>query len=285
MAFETVGYEVANKVATVTLNRPEKMNAWNGAMARDLSAAMAEARDDDAVRAIILTGAGRAFCAGLDLARGGEVFSGGSGESSRAAQAEASGEERHSRSGRGSNIPELLPFDVPKPIIAAINGPAVGVGITYPMLCDVRIAAERATIGFVFVRRGVMPELASHATVQRVIGFSNAADLLMSGRIITGVEAAQMGLVSKAVPKEELLDAARAAAAEYAKAAPVSVALTKRLLWEGTQRSAAEMMQRENEIFPWLSAQADAREGVVSFLEKREPEWQLSAARDLPEGV
>ena len=285
MALETVGYEVADRVATVTLNRPEKMNAWNGAMARDLSAAMAEARDDDAVRAIILTGAGRAFCAGLDLAGGADTFSGGGGEAGGAPQAEAGGEERPSGGRGGGNIPTLLPYDVPKPIIAAINGPAVGVGITYPMLCDVRIAAERATIGFVFVRRGVMPELASHAIVQRVVGFSNAADLLMSGRIITGVEAAQMGLVSKAVPKEELLDAARAQAAEYVKAAPVSVAMTKRLLWEGMQRSAADMMQRENELFPWLSAQADAREGVISFLEKREPEWQLSAARDLPEGV
>ena len=285
MALETVGYEVADRVATVTLNRPEKMNAWNGAMARDLSAAMAEARDDDAVRAIILTGAGRAFCAGLDLAGGADTFSRGSGEAGGAPQAETRGEERPSGGRGGANIPTLLPYDVPKPIIAAINGPAVGVGITYPMLCDVRIAAERATIGFVFVRRGVMPELASHAIVQRVVGFSNAADLLMSGRIITGVEAAQMGLVSKAVPKEELLDAARAQAAEYVKAAPVSVAMTKRLLWEGMQRSAADMMQRENELFPWLSAQADAREGVISFLEKREPEWQLSAARDLPEGV
>lgn len=285
MALETVGYEVADRVATVTLNRPEKMNAWNGAMARDLSAAMAEARDDDAVRAIILTGAGRAFCAGLDLAGGAETFSRGSGDAGGAPQAEDRGEDRPSGGRGGANIPTLLPYDVPKPIIAAINGPAVGVGITYPMLCDVRIAAERATIGFVFVRRGVMPELASHAIVQRVVGFSNAADLLMSGRIITGVEAAQMGLVSQAVPKEELLDAARAKAAEYVKAAPVSVALTKRLLWEGMQRSAADMMQRENEIFPWLSAQADAREGVISFLEKREPEWQLSAARDLPEGV
>ena len=281
MALETVGYEVADRVATVTLNRPEKMNAWNGAMARDLSAAMAEARDDDAVRAIILTGAGRAFCAGLDLSGGADTFSGGGGEGGGTPQAE----ERPSGGTGGANIPTLLPYDVPKPIIAAINGPAVGVGITYPMLCDVRIAAERATIGFVFVRRGVMPELASHAIVQRVVGFSNAADLLMSGRIITGVEAAQMGLVSKAVPKEELLDAARAQAAEYVKAAPVSVAMTKRLLWEGMQRSAADMMQRENELFPWLSAQADAREGVISFLEKREPEWQLSAARDLPEGV
>ena len=211
MGFETVLYSVADHVATVTLNRPEKMNTWNTALAADLSAALTEARDDDEGRAIILTGAGRAFCAGLDLQTGGQATDG----------------ERESR----SNIPELLPHEVPKPVLAAINGPAVGVGITYPMLCDVRIAAEQAKIGFVFVRRGLMPELASHTIVQRVVGLSNAADLLLSGRIITGVEAAGMGLVSKAVPKDELMDTARAMAAEYVKAAPVSVALTKRLLW------------------------------------------------------
>lgn len=265
MGFETVLYSVADNIATITLNRPEKMNAWNTALAADLSAALTEARDDDGVRAIIITGAGRAFCAGLDLQTGGQATDG----------------ERQSR----GNIPELLPHEVPKPVLAAINGPAVGVGITYPMLCDVRIAAEQAKIGFVFVRRGLMPELASHTIVQRVVGLSNAADLLLSGRIITGVEAAGMGLVSKAVPKDALMDTARAMAAEYVKAAPVSVALTKRLLWEGAGSAVPDMMKREGDIFPWLREQADAREGVASFLEKRDPEWQLSVAKDLPAGV
>ena len=265
MGFETVLYSVADNIATITLNRPEKMNAWNTALAADLSAALTEARDDDAVRVIIITGAGRAFCAGLDLQTGGQATDG----------------ERQSR----GNIPELLPYEVPKPVLAAINGPAVGVGITYPMQCDVRIAAEQAKIGFVFVRRGLMPELASHTIVQRVVGLSNAADLLLSGRIITGVEAAQLGLVSKAVPKDELMDTARAMAAEYVKAAPVSVALTKRLLWEGAASAVPDMMKREGDIFPWLREQADAEEGVASFLEKRDPEWKLSVAKDLPAGV
>ncbi len=269
MGFETVLYGVADRVATITLNRPEKMNTWNTALAADLSAALTEARDDDGVRAIILTGAGRAFCAGLDLQTGGQATGG------------PSDGERQSR----GNIPELLPHEVPKPVLAAINGPAVGVGITYPMLCDVRIAAEQAKIGFVFVRRGLMPELASHTIVQRVVGLSNAADLLLSGRIITGVEAAGMGLVSKAVPKDELMDTARAMAAEYVKAAPVSVALTKRFLWEGAGSAVPDMMKREGDIFPWLREQPDAREGVASFLEKREPEWKLSVAKDLPAGV
>ncbi len=268
MGFETVLYEVADKIATITLNRPERMNTWNAALAADLAGALLEARDDDGVRAIIITGAGRAFCAGLELERGSETV-GTAPDAGREAR---------------GNIPELLPHDVPKPVLAAINGPAVGVGITYPMLCDVRIAAEQAKIGFVFVRRGLMPELASHTIVQRVVGLSNAADLLMSGRIITGVEAAQMGLVSRAVPRDVLLDTAREMAAEYAKAAPVSVALTKRLLWEGAASAVPDMMQREGDIFPWLREQPDAREGVVSFLEKRDPEWRMSVAKDLPAG-
>ena len=268
MEFDTVLYEVADNIATITLNRPEKMNTWNAALAADLAGALMAARDDDGVRAIILTGAGRAFCAGLDLERGADTL-------------DASREREDGR--RRGNIPELLPYEVPKPVLAAINGPAVGVGITYPMLCDVRIAAEQAKIGFVFVRRGLMPELASHTIVQRVVGLSNAADLLMSGRIITGVEAARIGLVSKAVPKEELLHTAAAMAGEYARAAPVSVALTKRLLWEGAGSAVPDMMRREGDIFPWLSKQPDAREGVVSFLEKRPPAWRMSVARDLPE--
>ena len=263
---DAVLYEVADSIATVTLNRPERMNAWSADIDRGMSTALAAARDDDAVRAIIVTGAGRAFCAGADLGGGGDTFA-GRGEPDA-----------------GEDVQQLLPYHVPKPVIAAINGPAVGIGMTYPMLCDVRIAADTAKLGFVFTRRGMMPELAAHTIVQRVAGFSNAAHLLMSGRIFTGAEAAELGIVTRAVPKDELLRTARAMAAEYRLAAPVSVAITKRLLWEGMHTGIADMMQREDAVFSWLGNQADAREGILSFLEKRDPEWQLSAARDLPEG-
>ena len=266
MSDEAVIYEVAEGVATLTLNRPERMNAWNGDIDRGMSAALAAARDDDAVRAIIVTGAGRAFCAGADLGGGADTFA-GRGEPDS-----------------GSNAPQLLPYQVPKPVIAAINGPAVGIGMTYPMLCDVRLAADTAKLGFVFTRRGMMPELAAHTIVQRVAGFSNAAHLLMSGRIVTGTEAAELGIVTRAVPKDELMEAARAMAAEYLLAAPVSVAITKRLLWEGMHTGIADMMEREEQVFSWVGDQADAREGILSFLEKRDPAWKLSAARDLPEG-
>ena len=263
---DAVLYEVADSIATVTLNRPERMNAWSADIDRGMSTALAAARDDDAVRAIIVTGAGRAFCAGADLGGGGDTFA-GRGEPDA-----------------GEDVQQLLPYHVPKPVIAAINGPAVGIGMTYPMLCDVRIAADTAKLGFVFTRRGMMPELAAHTIVQRVAGFSNAAHLLMSGRIFTGAEAAELGIVTRAVPKDELQRTARAMAAEYRLAAPVSVAITKRLLWEGMHTGIADMREREDAVFSWLGNQADAREGILSFLEKRDPEWQLSAARDLPEG-
>ena len=196
MSDEAVIYTVAEGVATLTLNRPERMNAWNADIDQGMSAALAAARDDDAVRSIIVTGAGRAFCAGADLGGGGDTFA-GRGEPDS-----------------GRNAPQLLPYQVTKPVIAAINGPAVGIGMTYPMLCDVRLAADTAKLGFVFTRRGMMPELAAHTIVQRVAGFSNAAHLLMSGRIVTGTEAAELGIVTRAVPKDELMEAARAMAAE-----------------------------------------------------------------------
>jgi enoyl-CoA hydratase/carnithine racemase len=150
------------------------------------------------------------------------------------------------------------------------------------MLCDIRLAAEHAKMGFVFTRRGMMPELAAHLIVQRVAGFSNAADLLMSGRIFTGQEAARLGLVSQALPADELLPAAMALAQDYANTAPASVALTKRLLWKGMHSSPEQMMHDEGPPFAWLGNQPDAREGVMSFLEKRPPVWQVSP-KDIPD--
>jgi enoyl-CoA hydratase/carnithine racemase len=266
MPFETLLYEIRDHAGLITFNRPEKMNTWNATMAAELSQALQDAADDDAVRAIVLTGAGRAFCAGADLERGADTFAG-----------REAGEDEP-----GRNVRNVHPYEIDKPVIAAINGPAVGVGMTYPMLCDIRLAAENAKMGFVFTRRGMLPELAAHLIVQRVAGFSNAADVLMSGRIFTAEEALFMGLVSRVLPKDELVDAALAMANDYANTAPASVALTKRLLWKGLDSTPAEMMAAEGRPFAWLGNQADAREGIMSFLEKRAPEWNLSA-RDIPE--
>ena len=266
MSYETLLYEVDDHVATITLNRPEKMNAWNADVAAKLSLALVQAGEDDAVRAIILTGAGRAFCAGADLQSGGETFSNRDTGGSSA----------------GRNTRNVHPYEIDKPVIAAINGAAVGVGMTYPMLCDIRLASESAKMGFVFTRRGMMPELAAHLLVQRIAGFSNAADLLMSGRIFQADEALQMGLVSEVCPPDKLLETAKAKARDYANTAPASVAITKRLLWKGLDSDPAQMMREEGPAFAWLGNQPDAREGIMSFLEKRPPEWQMSA-RDLPD--
>lgn len=267
--FEALLYETDGPVAVVTLNRPDRMNAWNATMAAELSRAMARANEDDSVRAVVLTGAGRAFCAGADLERGGDTFS----------------NRERGQAGASAEAPVVYPYAIGKPVIAAINGAAVGVGLTYPMLCDIRIVAEDAKLGFVFTRRGMMPELGAHLLVQRVAGFSTAADLLMSGRVFLGAEAAALGLASEALPRERVLERALALARDYRLTAPVSVAITKRLLWEGLETGFAAMQRRENRLFAWLGNQPDAREGIESFVQKREPAWRMSASRDLPDGL
>jgi enoyl-CoA hydratase/carnithine racemase len=267
MDYQDIRFEVADGVATITLNRPQAMNAWTATMAAELGDAMVRCDGDDGIRAVVLTGAGdRAFCAGADLGRGGGTFA---------------GRERNERPApRGK-----MPHEIDKPVIAAINGHAVGVGITYPMLADVRLVAEEAKVAFAFVRRGVLPELASHVTVARVAGLSRAAELLLTGKTISGREAAEMGLASRALPRAEVLPAALEMAREIARyTAPASVAAAKRLLWQGLTVSVPEMMRREGPLFAWFGNQPDAREGVMSFVEKRDPEW-VQTPRDLPDDL
>jgi enoyl-CoA hydratase/carnithine racemase len=252
-------------VATVTLNRPEAMNAWNPSMAAALDQALRDCDGDDAVRAVVLTGAGRAFCAGADLGGGGETF--------KPREGGMVGRPTHEA---------IWPFQVRKPVIAAINGHAIGVGITLPLTCDLRFVAEDAKLQFAFVRRGVLPELASHTLLPRVIGFSRAADLLLTGRMFSGHEAAELGLASRALPTAEVLPAALEKAREFAAAAPLSVAISKQLLWEGIVLGASEMMKREGPPFSLLGGHADAREGIAHFLEKRAPKWTGSVSKELP---
>ena len=268
MTYQQLLFDVADGVALVTLNRPEAMNTWTAVMAAELSEAMKRCHEDDGIRAVVLTGAGdRAFCAGADLTRGGGTFAG----------REARNSERPDATTR-----PVYPFEIAKPVIAAINGHAVGVGITYPMLADVRLVAENAKIAFAFVRRGVLPELASHVTVARVAGLSGAAELLLTGRTITGREAAAIGIASRALPQTEVLQAALEMARDIAaNTAPASVAVTKKFLWDGLVSTVPDMMRKEGPIFAWFGNQPDAREGVTSFVEKRAPRWQLSP-RDVP---
>ncbi|MFT3852460.1 MAG: enoyl-CoA hydratase-related protein [Ilumatobacteraceae bacterium] len=263
MSDETVVYETGEGIATVTLNRPEHLNSWNAQLDAELGDALAEADGDDSVRAVIVTGAGRAFCAGADLSGG--QFGGGPS---------------------APKLRKLWPYELRKPVIAAINGAAVGVGITYPMLCDIRIAAETAKIQFAFVRRGALPELASHAIVPRVCGFSVAADLLLSGRTISGTEAAALGLVSQAVPADQVVATARAIAADIAtNTAPISVAVSKRLLWQAMTQTVDESRAAENAVFGKITASADTKEAITAFFERRTPTFTGRPSVELPQGV
>ncbi len=263
MEYTQILYEVDDRVATITLNRPDRLNAFTWRMGAEWSNALARADEDDAVRAVVITGAGRAFCAGADMAGGEETFSG---------PGDAAPPEDRPQARR-----EIYPFELRKPVIAAINGHAIGVGLTFPMMCDVRYVANDAKLAFAFVRRGVIPELGSHAIVPRLIGLSRAAELMLSGRTITGREAAALGLASQALPSGEVVPAAMELAQEIAtNAAPASVAITKQLLWSGISSSVPEMMAREAPRFLWVSSQPDSAEGVMSFVEKRPPDWKLT---------
>lgn len=260
--FQTVLYEVTDGVALVTLNRPEQLNAWTAQLSDELSLAMGAADADESVRAVVVTGAGRAFCAGADLSGGEGGFAPGS----------------HST----LDGPRLMPHHVRKPVIAAINGHAVGVGITYPMLCDIRIASNDAKIQFAMVRRGILPELGSHVILPRVIGFSRAAELLLTGKMLTGIDAEKWGVVSQSVAKEHVLLTAMSIARDVAhNVAPVSAALAKELMWRGMNTSVDEMIATEGNIISKMASSADAAEGVRAFFEKREPQWSMTLASDL----
>lgn len=266
MSYTTILLNIEESVAIITLNRPEAMNAWNSAMARDLGHALAALDKDDAVRAVVITGAGRTFCAGADLSGEAWALNTENREDARAALA----------------FPAVMPYQIRKPVLAAINGHAIGVGITFPMTCDIRIVAEDAKIQFAFVRRGLTPEVGSHVIVARVAGLSVAADLMLSGRMISGREMARLGLASEAMPAADVLPATLERAREYKNTAPVSVAVSKHLLWQGLTASIAEMDESEFTLFRWVCRQPDAAEGVISFLEKRPPAWKMSASKDLP---
>lgn len=264
MDYGQVIYEVRDGVAVVTLNRPDKLNAMTAQMGAELGDAMAEADGDDDVRAVVVTGAGRAFCAGADLGSG-ERFAAGWGEADRSLRA-------------------MAPMDVRKPVIAAVNGHAIGVGLTWPLQADVRYVAEDAKLSFAFVRRGVIPELASHVILPRLAGLSRAAELLMSGRTFTGAEAVEYGVATRALPSERVLAEAVALAGDIAaNAAPLSVAISKRLLWEAVGVDVAQFRRKEGAWLNFTTTQADSREGTLSFLEKRPPRWQGRVSSDLPD--
>jgi enoyl-CoA hydratase/carnithine racemase len=276
MSFQQILFEVSDEVAVVTLNRPERLNAWTPLMAAEIIAALQKVDEDDDIKVSILTGAGRGFCAGMDLSAGGSTFE-------ASAQQEAGGGQSEAPIPGGSIIKSLL--ELKKPIIVAVNGPTVGVGVTMILPMDIRIAAETARFGMVFVRRGVIPELASPWFLPRIVGVSKAAELMYTGRIISAQEALECGLVSRVVPDAELMSVAREMASEIAAhAAPVSLALTKRMLWQFLAESDLARVEEINHTyFAWAGTQPDCREGINSFLEKRPPRWSMKVSKDMPD--
>jgi enoyl-CoA hydratase/carnithine racemase len=273
MAFETILYDRADGVATVTLNRPERLNAVNTTVIRELVAAFDQADGDDGVRAVIVTGAGRAFCAGADLGGGGQTFAGGPGRSERP--------EDH-RDGGG--LVTLRIFDMKKPVIGAINGPAVGFGATMTLAMDVRLASSAAKIGFVFARRGVVPEACSTWFLTRLVGIAQAAEWTYTGRVFSAEEACAGGLVSRVVAPDALVPTARELAREIAdNTSAVSVALIRQMLWRMLGADHPREAHRIDSLGMWHTGRsADAHEGVTSFLEKRPPRFTGRPSKDMP---
>ena len=273
MDFETITSEVADGVLTITLNRPDRLNAFTAEMGRELIEAFDASDADDDVRAVIVTGAGRAFCAGADLGGGGETFDWREVQTDDAVPRDTGG------------TVSLRIFSSLKPVIAAINGPAVGVGVTMTLPMDVRLVAKDAKLGFVFARRGIVPEACSSWFLPRIVGISRAMEWVTTGRVFTAAEALEGGLVRSVHPGDELLGAARALADEIVgNASPVSVALARRMLWDmlGADHPMEAHKADSRAMFA-RGQSADAREGVSSFLEKRPAELTDRVSDGLPE--
>ncbi len=272
MDYKEIIFEKSNQIATITFNRPDKLNAMTPRMMGELWDAIRKVEDDPNLRVTIITGAGRGFCAGQDLSSGGDTFDNLDQPQDAA--------ERVKK--EGSTIKRY--FSLKKPVIVAINGPVVGVGVTIILPFDIRIASESARIGIVFNRRGVIPEYASPWLLPRIIGISKAAELMYTGRILNAKEALEFGLVSRVVPDDKLMDVAKELAEEILLCAPVSVALTKRMLYQFLSETDVDKAESINhQYLGWISTKADTREGVMSFLEKRKPEWKLKVPGDLPD--
>lgn len=268
MNYQDIRFEVKEGVAVITLHRPDHLNTYTGRMGLELGEAYRTCDQDDAIRAVVLTGAGRAFCAGADMSVGAETF--------------AKQDERVF-SAAGVDPPA---WQVRKPVIAAINGHAIGIGLTIALQCDMRIIANEGKYGIVQVRRGVMPDGYSHWTLPRIVGLERAAYILLTGRTFSGAEAVQLGIALMSLPAEKVLPTALEIARDIAtNTAPLSVAVTKRLLWESPNLNAAEVGRRETALHHHLMGKPDAIEGVIAWMERRAPKWTLSVQNDWPERV
>lgn len=264
-----ISVERNNGVALVWLDRPDRGNGFISGMQIELHRQIEELDRDDDVRAIVVTGRGRFFSTGADMEPGGANFAFDAEQTARA---------------RKMMADRPRPWKMRTPIIAAMNGSAVGLGLTFPLQWDIRIVNETAKYGFVFTRRGLIPEQNSLWLLPKLVGVSTALELLLTGRLFSGAEAKELGIASRAVPADEVLPTAMALAEEIAtKTAPVAVGLTKQLVYEMLSESDREAaFHREWELFRWTGRQPDATEGVASFIEKRDPAFVGSKNVDLP---
>lgn len=277
--FETLRYEVADRVATITLDRPDKLNAYNTTMMAELVAAFDRTDADDDVGCVLITGAGRAFCSGADISGGNAAFE-------RLAKDPARAALRHGDLSRdGGGVGSLRIFDSLKPVVAAINGPAVGVGVTMLLPADIRLASTSAKFGFVFTRRGIVPEAASSWFLPRIVGISRALEWTMAGRMVTAEEALEAGLVRSLHPPEALMPAAMALAHELAHSgAPVAVSLTRQLMWRMLGAThPIEAHRADSRAMRARGGAPDTHEGVRAFLEKRDPQFAEKPSAGLPD--
>jgi enoyl-CoA hydratase/carnithine racemase len=275
VSYEQIEYRVEDKVATVTLNRPDRLNAFTAQMMSELLDVFDEIDNDNDVRAVIVTGAGRGFCAGADLGAGAGTF-----DNRVRGGAQDIAEHRD-----GGGLVTLRIYELTKPIIAAINGPAVGVGITMTLPMDIRLAVPDAKIGFVFARRGLVPEACSSWFLPRVVGIGRAMEWVYTGRVFPATEGHEAGLIQYICEPDQLLLKANEIAREIAdNTSALSVAVSRQLLWKGLGYDhPMESHKADSKAIFTLGQGADAAEGVTSFLEKRPASYPLTVPKDLPE--
>jgi enoyl-CoA hydratase/carnithine racemase len=287
VSFTTLRCSLKNQILTVTLDRPAQLNAFTVTMARELEQAFAEGSNDDAVAAIVVTGEGRAFCAGMDLSAPGNVF--GLNESLQPTMADMhtrldDPEIRDGVRDTGGRV-TLAIFNCNKPVIAAINGAAVGIGATMTLAMDVRLASERAKIGFVFGKLGIVPEACSSWFLPRLVGTQQALDWIYSGEIFDAAEARSGGLVKEVVPADDLLPRAYELARRYTEhRSQVAVALTRQMLLRNPQFGHPLEAHKVDSLAMFYTSIGDGKEGVQAFLEKRVPDFGAKASADMPPG-
>jgi enoyl-CoA hydratase/carnithine racemase len=286
-AYEHILCDVEDGIMQITLNRPDKLNAYTATMGAELARAFDAADVDDAVRVVLVTGAGRGFCAGADMSAGAGAFDTSSAEGSVSFGDVSKGRSSGAAGGRagGSGMVGAV-FECRKPSIAAFNGAAVGVGLTLALPMDIRIAADTAKFGFVFARRGLVPEAGSAWFLPRLVGLPQALRWCLDGALFGADEALKGGLVSEVVAPEELLPRARAIARSIAdNTAPISVALTRQMLWRlSPEASPYPTLKVDGALAMALGATADVREGVSAFLEKRPPDFPGKVSTGMPDG-